>query len=156
MKQVSKHLCLQIPKAQPPSPPHFFFQYSPFCLIEWYILWSSTKIYNEVICIRPQIGWPLLLPIITVKPCLCVSSPRIWQGPLCAHERLAAGLCLDLWKSLRKMSLEQGEKTLGINNWKFNQDGFKDVYVCVWVWGCVHVHISNRRAIRHVPETLAG
>lgn len=32
------------------------------------------------------------------------------------------------------MSLEQGEKTLGINNWKFNQDGFKDgVCVCACV-----------------------
>lgn len=32
------------------------------------------------------------------------------------------------------MSLEQGGKTLGINNWKFNQGGFKEgvcVYVCL-------------------------
>ena len=36
------------------------------------------------------------------------------------------------------MSLEHEQKTLGINNWRFNQDGFEDggrVYVCV----CLHV-----------------
>lgn len=39
------------------------------------------------------------------------------------------------------MSLEQGEKTLRINNWKFNQDGFKDdAHMCVCVG--VHAYIS--------------
>lgn len=28
------------------------------------------------------------------------------------------------------MSLERGEKTLGINNWKFNQCGFKGECAC--------------------------
>lgn len=41
----------------------------PFFLAELNVacIWSSSKIYNEVICIKLQIWWPLLLPIITVK-----------------------------------------------------------------------------------------
>lgn len=46
------------------------------------------------------------------------------------------------------MSLEQGGKTLGINNWKSNQGGFMDSE-CVLVF-------SNGRSIRYVLETPAG
>lgn len=55
------------------------------------------------------------------------------------------------------MSLEQGGKTLGINNWKFNQGGFKEAVcvravcvsacvpcrVCVCFYGCVCVILCS-------------
>ena len=55
------------------------------------------------------------------------------------------------------MSLEQGEKTLGINNWKFNQDGFKDgvrlsVCVCVCVRLCVSMHISQQKGYKIMSQ----
>lgn len=54
------------------------------------------------------------------------------------------------------MSLEQGEKTLGINNWKFNQDGFKDGVCDVRARVCVCMHVSDRNALRLVQGTLVG
>lgn len=56
------------------------------------------------------------------------------------------------------MSLEQGEKTLGINNWKFNQGGFKDgvcVHVCVCLARCVRV-LQQKGDIDYAPGTLLG
>lgn len=49
------------------------------------------------------------------------------------------------------MSLERGGKTLGINNWKFNQGGFKDggsARMCA----CRAVLFSNRRAVKSNPS----
>lgn len=51
------------------------------------------------------------------------------------------------------MSLERRGKTLGINNWKFNQGGFKDggsARLCVCA--CRAVLFSNRRAVKSNPS----
>lgn len=83
------------------------------------------------------------------KTRLCLSSARMWQGPLCAHKRLAWGSFLDLWKSRRKMSLEHEEETLGINNGRFNQGGFEVGGACAFTPSPPPLPIKKRRDWKH-------